>query len=87
MLVDEAEIIIKGGHGGEGRVSFRSKKDGGPDGGNSGRGGDVLVRYIFGSSCQAWIRTMIDSSRGYRPTVRRPGNLSEVFRIIPIFGI
>src|SRR3989344_8262206 len=44
MLVDEAEIIIRGGHGGAGRVSFRSKKGGGPDGGDGGRGGDVLVR-------------------------------------------
>ncbi|MBI4038438.1 GTPase ObgE [Candidatus Daviesbacteria bacterium] len=44
MLVDEAEIIIKGGHGGPGRVSFRGKKGGGPDGGNGGYGGDVLVR-------------------------------------------
>ena len=44
MLVDEAEIIIKGGHGGPGRVSFRGKKGGGPDGGDGGRGGDVLVR-------------------------------------------
>lgn len=44
MLVDEAEIIIRGGHGGEGRVSFRGKKSGGPDGGNGGRGGDVYVK-------------------------------------------
>ena len=44
MLVDEAEIIIRGGHGGEGRVSFRGKKGGGPDGGDGGRGGSVFVR-------------------------------------------
>ncbi|MBI2039484.1 GTPase ObgE [Candidatus Microgenomates bacterium] len=44
MLVDEAEIIIRGGHGGAGRVSFRAKLGGGPDGGDGGRGGDVLVR-------------------------------------------
>ena len=43
MLVDEAEIVIKGGHGGPGRVSFRGKKGGGPDGGDGGRGGDVYV--------------------------------------------
>lgn len=46
MLVDEAEIIITGGHGGPGRVSFRGKKGGGPDGGNGGRGGDVYVRAV-----------------------------------------
>lgn len=44
MLVDEADIIIKGGHGGPGRVSFRGKKGGGPDGGNGGYGGDVYVK-------------------------------------------
>lgn len=44
MLVDEADIVIRGGHGGAGRVSFRGKKGGGPDGGNGGRGGDVIVR-------------------------------------------
>ncbi|MBI2338470.1 GTPase ObgE [Candidatus Daviesbacteria bacterium] len=46
MLVDEAEIIIRGGHGGEGRVSFRGKKGGGPDGGNGGKGGDVYARAV-----------------------------------------
>lgn len=44
MLIDEVEIIIRGGHGGAGRVSFYSKKGGGPDGGNGGRGGDVYVQ-------------------------------------------
>jgi GTPase len=43
MLVDEAEINIKAGHGGAGRVSFKGKT-GGPDGGDGGRGGDVYVR-------------------------------------------
>lgn len=46
MLVDEAEIIIRAGHGGPGRVSFRGKKGGGPDGGNGGRGGDVFVKAV-----------------------------------------
>lgn len=44
MLVDEAEIIVRGGHGGAGRVSFIGKKGGGPDGGNGGKGGDVYVK-------------------------------------------
>ncbi len=46
MLVDEAEIIVKAGHGGPGRVSFRGKKGGGPDGGDGGRGGDVYVKAV-----------------------------------------
>lgn len=43
MLIDEVDIIIKAGHGGPGKVSFRGKKGGGPDGGNGGKGGDVFV--------------------------------------------
>lgn len=43
MLVDEIDITVMGGHGGAGRVSFRGKKGGGPDGGNGGKGGDVYA--------------------------------------------
>lgn len=43
MLIDEAEIIVSGGHGGAGRVSFGKMEKSGPDGGNGGRGGDFYV--------------------------------------------
>ncbi len=44
-MLDEAEIIIRSGSGGPGKVSFRHEKfapEGGPDGGDGGRGGDVV---------------------------------------------
>lgn len=46
MFADRAKIIIKSGKGGDGHISFRREKyvpDGGPDGGDGGRGGDVII--------------------------------------------
>ncbi|MDH7570279.1 MAG: GTPase ObgE [Armatimonadota bacterium] len=46
MFIDEAEIRVKAGRGGNGIVAFRREKyvpQGGPSGGNGGRGGDVVL--------------------------------------------
>jgi GTP-binding protein len=46
-FVDETKIYIKAGHGGPGAVSFRREKfipRGGPDGGEGGKGGDIIFR-------------------------------------------
>lgn len=45
MFVDRAKIVIRSGKGGNGAVSFRREPyvpEGGPDGGNGGKGGDVV---------------------------------------------
>lgn len=47
MFIDRAVIRVKAGTGGSGATSFRREKYvpmGGPDGGDGGRGGDVIVR-------------------------------------------
>ena len=48
-FLDEAKIFIRGGDGGAGAISFRREKFvefGGPDGGDGGKGGDVIMRCV-----------------------------------------
>lgn len=57
MIVDKVVITIKAGNGGNGAVSFRREKyvaAGGPDGGNGGRGGDILFQ------ADKDLRTLVD---------------------------
>ncbi len=56
-FLDQAKIYIRSGNGGGGAVSFRREKfipNGGPDGGDGGRGGDVWIEAVEG------LNTLID---------------------------
>lgn len=46
VFIDQARIFVKSGKGGDGKVSFHTAKyvpNGGPDGGDGGKGGDVIM--------------------------------------------
>ncbi|KAA0681948.1 GTPase ObgE [Roseomonas genomospecies 6] len=56
-FLDQAKVYLKSGDGGPGAVAFRREKFieyGGPDGGNGGRGGDVVIEVVDG------LNTLID---------------------------
>ena len=56
-FLDQAKIFVRSGSGGPGAVSFRREKYieyGGPDGGNGGKGGDIIFEAVAG------LNTLID---------------------------
>ena len=56
-FLDQAKIHIQSGNGGNGCVSFRREKFiefGGPNGGNGGKGGDIIIKSVDG------LNTLID---------------------------
>src|SRR5579859_7835852 len=56
-FLDEAKIHLRSGDGGDGVVAFRREKYieyGGPDGGNGGKGGDIIFEAVPG------LNTLID---------------------------
>ncbi|GBD36029.1 GTPase Obg [bacterium HR36] len=72
MFVDRVEIYVKGGDGGRGIVSFRREKyvpRGGPDGGDGGKGGDVIIRAVPGTDSLA----AVAHQKHWRAEAGKPG--------------
>ncbi len=72
LFIDYAEIVVKGGNGGKGCVSFRREKyvpKGGPDGGDGGDGGSVIIRV------DDHMTTLLDFryNKNYQAENGRPG--------------
>lgn len=72
MFADRAKIFIKSGKGGDGHVSFRRElyvPNGGPDGGDGGKGGDIIFEVDDG------LNTLVDfrQNKKYIATPGQPG--------------
>jgi len=70
-FLDEAKIWVKAGDGGDGVIAFRREKFiefGGPDGGNGGRGGNVIAEAVAG------LNTLIDFRYAQHFKARKGGN-------------
>ncbi|MBN1765025.1 MAG: GTPase ObgE [Sedimentisphaerales bacterium] len=71
MFIDQAEIYVKAGDGGNGCVSFRREKfipKGGPDGGDGGKGGSVIIRSTRSHT------TLLDFAGKHHWTAQRGGD-------------
>src|SRR5688500_9382385 len=71
MLHDKARIFVRGGDGGDGVVSLRREAHvpkGGPDGGDGGRGGDVVL------VCDPSLRDLSAFRRGAHLKATRGGH-------------
>ncbi|MBR0661584.1 GTPase ObgE [Neoroseomonas oryzicola] len=70
-FLDEAKVWVKAGDGGDGVIAFRREKFiefGGPDGGNGGKGGNVIAEAVEG------LNTLIDYRYAQHFKARKGGN-------------
>ncbi|MDO4857095.1 MAG: GTPase ObgE [Thermoguttaceae bacterium] len=90
MFVDQVEIVVRGGRGGDGCVSFLREKyipKGGPDGGDGGRGGSVILEAKEGVDSlmpytmkRTWTGLRGTSGQGYQ---RHGAHAEDVILYVP----
>lgn len=89
MFVDQIKIHAKAGDGGDGSVSFRREKfvpKGGPDGGDGGRGGDIILRVDPNADnlVAFYFEPIIKSQSGERGGSRQCYGKSAENKILPV---
>lgn len=89
QFVDEVELQVTAGHGGSGIISFRREKfvpKGGPDGGDGGKGGDVIFRADanLGTLLDLRFKKHVKAGRGLHGSGGEKAGASGDDAIVPV---
>src|SRR5437762_3186768 len=89
MFIDRARLVVRGGDGGGGVISFRREAHvprGGPDGGDGGKGGDVILRVDaqLGTLTDFRFTKQIDADAGRPGSGRNSSGRSGADRILSV---
>src|SRR5258705_3077864 len=89
MFIDRARLVVRGGDGGRGVISFRREAHvprGGPDGGDGGKGGDVVLRVDaqLGTLTDFRFTKEIDADSGKPGSGRNSSGRSGADRVLKV---
>jgi len=89
LFIDRARLVVRGGDGGRGVISFRREAHvprGGPDGGDGGKGGDVILRVDpqLGTLTDFRFTKQIDAEPGKPGSGRNSSGRSGADRVLSI---
>ena len=89
MFIDRVRLVVRGGDGGRGVISFRREAHvprGGPDGGDGGKGGDVILRVDpqLGTLSDFRFTKQIDAAAGRPGSGRNSSGRSGADRVLNV---